>query len=197
MSPEQVEPLVLEDPHSGERIELRRLERGGDVFLELRVSLPPGRQGPPLHVHFAEDEEGTVTSGVLSAEVGGDIVHIGAGESVTLPRGVPHRWWNEGSAPLEFVAYAKPVVDLDRYLQAVFQILSSSATGRPSPIYMAHVMRRHRATQRVFLLPGPIQDLVFGLAYLLGTLLGKYRGEEWPGAPARCTGAPTVVSEEA
>ena len=175
---------------------MRRLDRGGEAWLELRVSLPPEREGPPLHVHYSEDEEGTVTAGVLSTEVGGSVMHFGVGESVTLPRGVRHRWWNEGSEPLEWVGYAKPVVDLDRYLQAVFEVVSSSPEGRPSPIYMAHIMRRHRDTQRVFLIPGPIQRLVFTLAYLVGTLLGKYRGDDWPGAPARCPGAPTVVEEE-
>ena len=188
--------LVLEEAHTGERIEMRRLQSAEGVSLELRVSLPAGRDGPPLHIHFAEDEGGTVTAGVLGAQVGDEKHRLGVGESATFPRGVPHRWWNEGPDMLEIVAYAKPVVDLDRYLQAVFEVLGSSPEGRPSLIYMAHIVRRHRDTQRALLMPGPIQKVVFALAYAVGTLLGKYRGTDWPGCPDRCTGAPTVHVDE-
>ncbi len=56
---------------AGERLELRRLPSGDEVWLELRGSLPPYGEGPPLHIHFEEDEEGTVHSGKLSAVVDG------------------------------------------------------------------------------------------------------------------------------
>ena len=89
------ESLVLEDRHTGERLELRRIPKDGEVWLELRVSLPPRREGPPLHIHFLEDEEGVVQAGTLSAVVDGQRIDAGPGESVTLPRGSAHRWWND------------------------------------------------------------------------------------------------------
>jgi hypothetical protein len=41
------------------------------LCLELKGSLPPRQDGPPLHVHYREHEEGTVVAGTLSAEVDG------------------------------------------------------------------------------------------------------------------------------
>ncbi len=114
--------LVLDNRHTGERLVLRRVLRGDEVWLELKGSLPPHCEGPPLHIHFAEDEEGHVTAGTLSAVVDGHRINAGPGESAKLPRGSTHRWWNEGDELLEFVGYARPVVDLDRYLQAVFEV---------------------------------------------------------------------------
>jgi hypothetical protein len=55
--------LVLENRHTGERLVLRRVAKGSEVWLELNGSLPPHREGPPMHIHFAEDEEGSITSG--------------------------------------------------------------------------------------------------------------------------------------
>ena len=112
-----------------------------------------------------------------------------------LPRGSAHRWWNEGDETLEFTGYARPVIDLDRYLQAVFAVVNAGPPNRPPLVYMAQVVLRHRKTQAVLLMPRPLQSIVFRIAFVIGTLLGKYRGDDWPGCPSRCTGAPLVAPE--
>ncbi len=192
MSQQPAAPLRLENRHTGEVLDLVRRGRGADAFLELRGTLPPHRDGPPMHIHYCEDEEGTVTAGTLSAEVGGRRIDATQGQSVSLPRGVPHRWWNEGDEPLAFLGRARPVVDLDRYLQAIFDVINAGPNGRPSLFYLAHASLRHRRTQAVLAMPGPIQAVVFRVAVAVGTLLGRYRGKDWPGSPARCLGAPTA-----
>jgi hypothetical protein len=63
MAYSRVRELTIENRHTGERLAMRRVKRGDEVWLELKGSLPPHRQGPPLHVHVAEDEEGVVRSG--------------------------------------------------------------------------------------------------------------------------------------
>jgi hypothetical protein len=51
--------LVLELKHTGERLVLHRVRgSGGLEELHLAGSLPPQREGPPLHVHAFEDELG-------------------------------------------------------------------------------------------------------------------------------------------
>lgn len=182
--------LRLENRHTGEVLEIRRQTRDGDVFLELRGTLPPHSEGPPMHIHHFEDEEGLVTAGTLSADVGGQRVDVGTGQTVRLPRSVAHRWWNEGDQPLAFEGRTHPVVDLDRYLQAMFEALNAGTPNRPSLFYLAHAALRHRRTQSVLVMPRPIQAVVFRVVVAVGTLLGRYRGTDWPGCPARCTGVP-------
>lgn len=188
--------LRLENRHTGEVLELWRRRRGDEPYLELRGTLPPHREGPPLHIHHAEDEEGRIVAGVLSAEVGGKKVQVPAGSTVRLPKGVPHRWWNAGDEPLAFNGTARPAVDLDRYLQAVFEVMNAGEAGRPPLFYLAHVVVRHRQTQSVLVMPPAVQGLLFRAVLALGTLLGKYRGSDWPGCPARCTGAPEVTDTD-
>lgn len=82
--------------------------------------------------------------------------------------------------------------ELDRYLQAVFEVTNAGAPGRPPLVYLAHAALRHRRTQTVLVLPARLQAQVFRLAFALGALAGRYRGTDWPGGPARCTGVPEI-----
>jgi hypothetical protein len=173
-------------------LSLRRFLKDDVECLELRGSLAAGRDGPPLHVHYLADETGTVRKGVLTALVGGVRVQAGVGETVVLPKSVPHRWWNEGPEDLEFDGTAVPAVDLDRQLQAIFEIVNAGPSGRPSLFYMAPMALRHWDTQAILVPPRPVQAVLFRVVVLLGTLLGKYGGTDWPGCPARCTGAPPI-----
>ena len=187
--------LILENRHTGERLTLRRVKRGAEVWLEMKGSLPSRSQGPPLHIHFVEDEEIHVTSGTLSAVIDGRQISIAPGGSASIARGSVHRWWNDGSEPLELEGYARPVVDLDRYFQAVFEIMNAGPPGRPPLFYLAHAALRHRHTQAVLVMPRPIQAALFRVLVAIGIALGRYRGTDWPGCPARCTGA--TICEDA
>jgi len=84
---------------------------------------------------------------------------------------------------------------LDRFLQAIFEVLNAGSDGRPPLFYMAHLLLRHRHTQSLLIMPRPIQAVLFRVIVTVGTLLGRYRGDDWPGCPSRCVGAPFVAEE--
>jgi hypothetical protein len=188
------EYLTIENKHTGETLRMQRVrEASGSLYLSLEGSLPSGGEGPPPHRHVAELEEGVVTSGTLGANVAGKKLVISAGGSASFPSGVVHSWWNEGEDTLFFNGRATPAVDLDKFLQALFAVINSGAKGKPPPIfYLAHVLWRHRRTQVVVVPPVVIQRVVFPLVLSVGRLLGKYRGDDWPGSPNSCPGAPEV-----
>lgn len=189
--------LRLTNRHTGEILEITRVMENGREVFGLSGTLPPHRQGPPMHIHHVEDEEGLVTAGTLSAELSGKRLSVKSGETVLLPRGEPHRWWNDGDEPLAFEGRTRPAVDLDRYLQAVFEVMNAGEPDRPPLFYMAHVALRHQRTQTVLVMPAPVQAILFRLIVAIGTLLGKYRGTAWPGCPARCTGVALAAGRDA
>ena len=96
-------PLRLVNRHTGEVLNLLRKCDRGQLILELSGTLPPHQQGPPLHIHHFEDEDGTVTAGPLSAVVGDRTITAGPGESVDVPVGVPHRIANRHDDELVIV----------------------------------------------------------------------------------------------
>ena len=57
-------------------------------------------------------------------------------------------------------------------------------------LYMAHLLWRHRKTQTVLIAPRWSQAVLFPTIVLVGTLLGRYRGTDWPGCPDRFPAAP-------
>ena len=185
--------LQLENRRTGEILRMRRVrDSEGQTILAVEGSLPPRASGPPPHVHFHQREEIIVKAGSLGARVGKKKILVPAGGTAVFPAGVLHVWWNAGDDLLELSGRAIPAGDLDRYLQALFAVLNASPSGRPSIFYLAHVLWRHRRTQAVTLPPQIIQRIVFPIFLLVGRVLGKYRGDSWPGSPASCTGAPEV-----
>jgi hypothetical protein len=171
--------------------------RDGHICLELQGTLPPGQDGPPLHVHYKEVEEGTVVAGTLAAIVDGRRIQVEAGETACFPAGSAHRWWNGGDRMLAFEGVAKPLVDLDLYFQAVFDVVNSGPARRPPLFYMAHVAWRHRKTQAALLAPVWLQALLVPAIVLLGTVLRRYRGTDWPGCPDRCIPPPLFAEATA
>jgi quercetin dioxygenase-like cupin family protein len=181
---------TLTNRHTGERLRMRRIVHDGAMCLELKSTLPPRRDGPPLHVHFDENEEGTVVAGTLGAEVDGRQLQVEAGGPVQLPRGSAHPWWNAGDDTLVLECIVRPLVDLDVFLASVFEVLNSGPAKRPPLFYLAHLAWRHRKTQAALVPPRWAQSILIPCVVLVGTILGRYRGTEWLGCPARCAPAP-------
>lgn len=185
-----VRPLVLENRHTGERLELVRHEDEHGPWLRIRGELPPHQTGPSIHMHRKEAVEIAGVSGTISVLKDGMRSTLGPGEKLRVPRDTSYRWWNQSDEPAAFELTVAPVVDFDRYLQGLFQINNAGEPGHPPLGYMAELTLRHRETQEVLVLPGMVQGPFWWSHKILGRLLGRYRGDDWPGAPARCPGAP-------
>jgi quercetin dioxygenase-like cupin family protein len=183
--------LRLENRHTGEILQIRReRDASGQGVLIIEGSLPPGSSGPPPHVHFQQREEGIVQAGTLGARIGEKTLVVQTGGEAVFSAGVVHSWWNAGEDPLVFSGRVTPAADLDCFLQAVFAVLNASATNRPSIFYLAHVLWRHRRSQALVTPPIAVQRIFLPVVLLIGTIFGKYKGEDWPGCPKTCTGAP-------
>ena len=63
----------------------------GDLAIFEQTSLSPGK-GTPLHVHNSQDEIFYVIEGAYYFQVGNEKYHISVGDSIFLPRKVPHAW---------------------------------------------------------------------------------------------------------
>lgn len=58
--------------------------------------------GPPLHYHNAFSEKFQVQEGILYVQVGKDKKILNVGESVTVPAGTHHRFYNETNDKVKF-----------------------------------------------------------------------------------------------
>ena len=86
------------DNGQGELLTFTRLAQGpGGPRVEAEGVARPGA-GPPMHVHYLQEEAVQVISGRFGYQLlGGEPQFAGPGEVVVWPAGTPHKWWNAGS----------------------------------------------------------------------------------------------------
>jgi len=81
------------------------------VIQENLAEFQPGGaagKGIPLHRHRFEDEAWYVLEGRLRFQYGAREFEVGTGSGVLLPRGVPHTFWNPGTAPARYLLIMGP-----------------------------------------------------------------------------------------
>jgi quercetin dioxygenase-like cupin family protein len=170
------------DNGAGERLTFQRLvptARGGRVEGENVVS--PGA-GPPMHVHYLQDEGFTVVHGRLGVQRPGAAPEFaGAGETVVFLAGEPHRFWNAGDGELRCAGFMEPAGNAEFFLEALFDFQRANGGARPSLFDVAFLTRRYRAEFGMLEIPAVVQRLLFPLIVAVGRKLGRY--DKYANAP--------------
>lgn len=161
------------DNGGGERLTfvgVRRDERG--EYLEARNSVSPGA-GPPMHVHYLQEEGLTVERGTMGYQVlGEEERRAGPGESATFAPGVAHRFWNAGEDELVCTGYARPPHNLEYFLTQIYASMRRNGGKRPGAFDGAYLTRRYRDEFAMLDIPQPVQRFVFPAVLAVGKALG-------------------------
>ena len=73
------------------------------------------RFGPPLHLHFLQEEWFQVMQGEFLFEAGGEQHRMTSGMSILVPRMVTHRFQNVGSSTGKVLILAQPAGTLEEF----------------------------------------------------------------------------------
>jgi len=91
--------------------------------------------GPPLHYHNAFSESFQVQEGVLYLQVGKDKKVLKIGESVNVPPGTPHRFYNETNDTVKFNITVKPGhTGMENFIKILYGLSAdglSDKNGKP------------------------------------------------------------------
>ena len=172
--PQYTYPHTIEDG-AGERITFSRRVpgRAGDR-LELENVVSPGA-GPPMHVHYYQDEAVTVQAGRIGYQrLGEPPQFAGPGDTVVFKAGEFHRFWNAGQENLVGAGYIEPAGNIEYFLGALYESRRMSGGARPHPLDVAFLVRRYRSEFGVAAAPALVQRLVFPILVAIGTLIGRY-----------------------
>lgn len=101
------EGVSVENPTGGLTTFKAMAEASGGALTALEGVAAPG-EGPPLHVHQAQDELIYVLEGRLRVKLGDALLDAPADAFVFIPRGTPHTWQNTGDAAVRFFAALMP-----------------------------------------------------------------------------------------
>lgn len=161
---------------TGEKITFLNVEKvDGIDRLNVTNELQPGA-GPPMHVHYKQDESITVLEGKMTYQVlNGDPITIGPDESVTFSKGTPHKFWNSGQGLLRCNGWVSPPNNVDFFITELYKATDAGSDGRPEPFASAFLMMYYKSEYGMLELPGIVRYVIIPMTYYFGKLTGKYR----------------------
>lgn len=165
-------PQTIENGE-GESITFLRIEEdhaeGPTLWLE--NMLQPS-SGPPMHVHFQQEEALTVKTGKLAVQLDGEEVRFyGPGETAVFPAGTPHKFWAEGEVTT-CDGYVRPPHNLQHFLTALYASTKKSGKGRPDDVESALLLERYGREYDMLEIPGFMRRFVFPILRTVGRLNG-------------------------
>ena len=104
-------------------------ERGDGRFSIVHFPVPPGG-GPKPHVHNEDEEIFHILEGDCAFYADGATVRAGAGQTVVLPRGIPHCFRNTSDRPASFLTITTPG-GFDRFIRACARPANPGGTPPP------------------------------------------------------------------
>jgi uncharacterized RmlC-like cupin family protein len=179
---DNVYPYTIDNGH-GELLTFTGLTQGpSGVRLGADGVAQPGA-GPPMHVHYLQEEAARVVRGRLGYQVfGGQPQFAGPGELVVWPAGTPHKWWNAGSDELHMSGWCSPPHNVEFFLTTLFASTKANGGRRPGLFDAAFLATRYRNEFALLEVPAVVRRIVIPIVYAIGTVLGKYR--KFKNAPA-------------
>jgi quercetin dioxygenase-like cupin family protein len=163
------------DNGAGERLTFTGLIPGpnGDRIEADGVAQPGA--GPPLHVHYLQEEAVRVISGRMGYQtLGKPEQFVGPGEIVVWPAGTAHRWWNAGESELRMTGWCAPPDNVEFFLGTLFASVKANGGRRPGVFDAAFLMSRYRAEYAMLELPIVVRRFMLPLVYAVGLALGRY-----------------------
>jgi quercetin dioxygenase-like cupin family protein len=115
---------------------------GGSVAL-FEFDVPAGAKVPVAHSHDGYEETVYGLEGALTWTLDGRRTDVGPGEALCIPRGVVHRFDNQGDVDATTLAIVTPGILSPGYFRGLAAIVDAAAGGPPDLAAIAAVMKRH------------------------------------------------------
>jgi mannose-6-phosphate isomerase-like protein (cupin superfamily) len=179
----------IENPVTGERLVFRKTSRqtnGEAVLLEAFVR--PSGFVAARHVHPHQEERFDVLRGTVGFRIGRKTVVAGPGQTLTVPAGTAHTFWNAGDDVVHFTCEVRPALQFEQLIETMFGLATDGKTNRkgmPNPLRLAVIARHHFDDVRLPFPPAWMQRIGLALGAPVGKLLGyKPMYVSAPTAPA-------------
>jgi quercetin dioxygenase-like cupin family protein len=167
---------VFDNPVTGEfgYVRVGTDETNGELIVsDLRLRPGGGAIGP--HIHPQADERFTAVTGKLGYLLGDQKLILEAGESMDIPRGTVHDFWNAGEDEARVVVEIRPGARMELMIRTMFALAMEGKTndkGMPGLLQMALISREFDDVLQVMNPPLAVQRVLFALLTPLARLLG-------------------------
>ena len=98
------------------------------------------KSGPPLHLHFLQDEIFQVTEGSYRFVIGKDQMVLSPGDTIFLPRNIPHTWIQlTDHGRLTYMV--QPAGKMEEFFRQMSALTKSPTPEEAQKIHMLHGMK--------------------------------------------------------
>lgn len=152
------------NPRTGQR--MRFVPDASGAVLRIETVNPPDAVPEPTHVHPRQTSAAHVVSGRLRFVVDGVVSDVGPGEEITIPAGVPHRFFNPGDEDAVSVQEFRPALRSEQLFRVLFALAEAGElddAGMPSLMHLAVLVPAFADEIRVTRPPWAVQRIVFAL----------------------------------
>lgn len=167
---------MIENPVQGDRIVFRETAQDtGGKLLRMEVIAFPQASGPVDHIHLRQEERFEILSGTLNARLNNREQSFGPGETLTIPPGTPHCWWNGGTEETRVLCELRPVLNTETFFETIYGLARDGKTnkeGVPNLLQIAAMSRLHRDEIYLARPPIAVQRVLFALLSPIARLLG-------------------------
>jgi quercetin dioxygenase-like cupin family protein len=151
---------IIHNPVSGERIEfLHTAADTGGALLEFELELAADGRVPGAHVHPEQEERFEVLEGTMKFRLGLRTIVAERGDSITVPAGRVHRFWNGGDGRARARIQVVPALHMEDLLTTTAELAHEGnvlRSGLPKPLHLALFVRRFRREVRAPFPPAPV-----------------------------------------
>ena len=119
---------------------LETSEETNGAFTLIEIELGKS-DGPPLHFHRAFSEKFEVMDGILYVQVGKEKKKLKVGESVLVPAGTPHRFYNETNDNVRFhITLVPGHTGMENFIKIFYGLAADGLTDKKGkPNHFAHL----------------------------------------------------------
>ena len=151
-------------------------ETNGEVFRMEGIFRPGGFAGV-LHVHPRQEERFAVTQGTAAFTVGGQQLQLGPGETIVVPAGHSHTFWNAGADEMRVVMEFRPALAAvtGRFYEFYFGLAQAGLAGKnglPNIWQVALQAKEFSDHARLARPPWAMQRALFAVLKPIARLLG-------------------------
>jgi quercetin dioxygenase-like cupin family protein len=168
---------------NGEKLTyVRFVEDGQGGYLEVENEVGP-KSGPPMHVHWKQDEALTVKEGRIGTQIMGEEPKFyGPGDTIIFKRGQYHRFWNDGETTLKCTGWVKPALNFEYFLTNIYESTARNGGHKPDDYDAAFLLTRYKTEFDMAVIPKFVKKVIFPVTLFFGKLKGKHK--RYANAPA-------------
>src|SRR5262249_19690553 len=149
-------------------------DTGGEVVRWETIVQPHGFVAA-AHVHPAQTERFDILEGTLGFRLGSQKIRATPGQSIVVPPGTAHRFWNAGESTATFLCAVRPALQFESLIEAMFPLAAEGKTNRhglPGPLRLAVIAAAHFDTVRLPFPPVALQRAALAVGAPVGRALG-------------------------